>query len=352
MAWSSADLDRASDLLATALAPADSPILQTDSDGTAATFLFPHHRLRLIDPDAPAPAGTGPWAWLVPRATRRQRQHWRDHDENFIDLSGAVRLRLLRIHVDRTDLAPTGRPSATSPAPHTRNPFGDRASLVVRTLLEEPRRTWTTTALAKTANVSPATVSLVTETLRAANLLRVERQGRERDITMENPAAIFPQWARRYDWTRNTAVAFAAPVGAPERFLRKLPSVLGPASVHARRRPRLTGRPRWALTLQAGASLIAPHARWDTIHVYVDVDEAAQLITLGTGVGWRPSPTGSVVLLLPYYRTSVWDHTKVRDGLNVVSRTQLILDLWDYPVRGREQAEHLLRTSGWLATDE
>jgi hypothetical protein len=291
-----------------------------------------------LSPDAITPAT--PWAWLVTRATAAHRQRWRDRDENFIDLSGAVRLHVPSLLVDRTDLAPARRRAGTSPTPNTRNPFGDRASLVVRVLLEEPGRTWTTSALANEAGVSIATVSLVTEALSTANLIHVRRDGRERAIAIDNPIPVITQWARRYDWTRNTAVAFAAPVGAPERFLDRLPRVLGSRAAR-----------QWALTLHAGASLVAPHAKWDTIHVYVDADEPAQLLEIGTHAGWHPSATGSVVLLLPHYRTSVWHHTAVKRGLPVVSRTQLVIDLWDYPVRGREQAEHLMRTAGWFGTD-
>jgi hypothetical protein len=44
----------------------------------------------------------------------------------------------------------------------------------------------------------------------------------------------------------------------------------------------------------------------------------------------------------PWYAESVWFGLERRKGLPVVSELQLILDLWQYPVRGLEQAEHLL----------
>jgi hypothetical protein len=48
--------------------------------------------------------------------------------------------------------------------------------------------------------------------------------------------------------------------------------------------------------------------------------------------------------MLPYYSDSVWWALERRRGLPVVSALQLALDLWHYPLRGREQAEHLLET--------
>lgn len=51
---------------------------------------------------------------------------------------------------------------------------------------------------------------------------------------------------------------------------------------------------------------------------------------------------GRLVLLAPYYSTSVWEGVRPIGQLPVVSDLQLVLDLWHYPVRGREQAEHLI----------
>ena len=48
----------------------------------------------------------------------------------------------------------------------------------------------------------------------------------------------------------------------------------------------------------------------------------------------------NLVLMAPYYKHSVYDSREM-EGLRVVSDIQLYLDLYKYPVRGREQAEHL-----------
>ncbi|NIM52031.1 MAG: hypothetical protein GTO22_22770 [Gemmatimonadales bacterium] len=46
----------------------------------------------------------------------------------------------------------------------------------------------------------------------------------------------------------------------------------------------------------------------------------------------------------PWYRQSVWHDLQRARQTPIVSTLQLVLDLWHYPVRGREQSEHLLRT--------
>lgn len=103
---------------------------------------------------------------------------------------------------------------------------------------------------------------------------------------------------------------------------------------------------RWALTLQAGASLLAPHAIWDHAHFYVDTGSRSGLLEMGKRLGWEPSPTGKVTVMLPYYRKSLWSGVRQVKGKPVVSTLQLVLDLWHYPVRGREQGEHLLDVVG------
>jgi hypothetical protein len=49
----------------------------------------------------------------------------------------------------------------------------------------------------------------------------------------------------------------------------------------------------------------------------------------------------NVVLMLPYYRHSVFYGRQKAKDLWVVSDIQLYLDLHNYPIRGLEQAEHL-----------
>jgi hypothetical protein len=266
--------------------------------------------------------------WIAPRASADQRRQWRDRNENFVDLSGAVRLVLPGLVIDRTDLS-HARQAVSDRITSSRNPFADRASLVVRAMLEAPHKQWNATALAEAAGVSRPTVSLVTEALRRLGLLSApaERRGA---MMLDDPTAVISQWSRRYDWRQNASVAFAAPIGSPDQFLRRLPAALEATK-------------RWALTLQAGASLIAPHADWDIVHAYVDAQSVDQLIEIGSRAGWPLSPTGKLVLMQPRYRTSVWYHADMVRGLPVVGRTQLVLDLWHYPVRGLEQAEFIMR---------
>lgn len=280
--------------------------------------------------DSPSvPAGRADaTVYVVRRATRRLHDEFRRAGRNFVDVSGTVHLSLPNLLIDRTNLRALAVKGAVR---QSFDPFSDRGSLVARTLLASvpAERGWGVRELAAEAGVSPATTTRVVRELERHGV-QVQRSGRSASVRLTDPHALFSAWTRAYDWTRNPSVAFNAPMGDPTRFLARM--------------SRAWRGPRWALALQAGAARVAPLATWTRAHLYVDVPDGATLINVGEAQGWEPSEGGNVVLLRPWYRTSVWHGLREIAGLPVVSALQLALDLWHYPLRGREQAEHLLET--------
>jgi hypothetical protein len=274
--------------------------------------------------------------WVTRRADARTRELLRRQDRSFIDLaSRTVRLHLPGFLVDRNGVSPE-RPPRT--ARTERSPYGDLGSMVTRTLLAEPGRDWTLSQLTAGAGVSKALASRVVGHLREASLIQAGRLGRTLRICLSDPWPLFLRWTGQYRWTDNPTLAVAAPIGDAGRFLPKLRHLLGTQA-------------RWALTLHAGASLMGRHAVWDTIHVYVDRRTTAELRGLADRMGWEPSPHGRLVLMAPKYRRAVWRGLVRQPTASVptVDPIQLMLDLWHYPVRGREQAEHLARVLKWRA---
>jgi hypothetical protein len=208
------------------------------------------------------------------------------------------------------------------------DPFADRASRVVRTLLLHSPRAWGTRELASQAGVSAATASEVLRALERRQLVKIERTGRSVRAGVPNNWALFHAWTYVYDWQQNESITVAAPVGDPSRFLRRLPTLFA----HA---------PRWAITMQAGASLLAPHASWEHIHLYVDVSSRSELAEVARTAGWEHGAGGRITLMRPWYADAVWMETREVRGVAVVNPLQLMLDLWHYPVRGREAAEYI-----------
>jgi hypothetical protein len=268
--------------------------------------------------------------WVLPKATSDLRDRLRSEGESFVDLRGAVFLSFPNLLVDRVNVRLRPRTTAVS---RSFDPFADRSSLVARTILESPDhhdRVWGVRELAESAGVGPATVTRAIRALERYQVVHVRRVGRESEIRLTDAHALFTLWTGAYDWKKNQSITVQAPIGDPQRFLRRANNVFESW--------------RWAVTLQAGASLVAPHATWERIHMYVDVASAEELPGIAERQGWPIGDEGRLILMKPYYRDSVWHGAREIQSLPVVSNLQLALDLWHYPLRGREQAEHIIST--------
>lgn len=96
---------------------------------------------------------------------------------------------------------------------------------------------------------------------------------------------------------------------------------------------------RYALTRMSGASLIAPYVRYQFVDFYVERSEEVSY--------WKEylklvnvEVSGNMNIIIPQDARILSQTQKVK-GWSVVNNIQLYLDLYKYPARGREQAEHL-----------
>lgn len=98
---------------------------------------------------------------------------------------------------------------------------------------------------------------------------------------------------------------------------------------------------RYAVTLHAAASLIAPYVRHSSLHIYVKGREDRLVKRLDV----QPTELGGNVYLVQPYDEGVFYATQRIHGVHVVSNVQLYVDLYNYPARGREAAEYLRRSA-------
>ncbi len=272
----------------------------------------------------PSPFGLTPTLWILRRPKRRELQDLRANGQSFVALNGAVRIQAPGVLIDRTDL----RLPAKGTRPSRRSAFSDRASLIARWLFYQPANSqWTITGLAEATGVSPSVASYAARDLERRHLVEATVSGRERRIRLVEHRELIAQWAREYGWRDNASLTVHAPIGSPRRFLARLTAL---------------SLPHFAVTLQAGASLLLPHSPVEEIHLYVDLPSQARLADLVRKLDWPPDSSGRFQFLMPYYKTSVWEGVREQDGVPVVSDLQLMIDLWNHPIRGREQAELLL----------
>ncbi len=244
----------------------------------------------------------------------------KSHNLGYVDLSGNCYLAFENVLIEKEgkkNLRPSTRP--------LRSLFAPRATRVARVLLVEPARAWRLEELARAAEVSLGHAHNVVKRLQ--ELAWVERDENQR-IRLGKPADLLEGWCESYTYRANEMSAYAA----PERVTRAFMSAIARAAT-------AEGR-RYAFTLNAGVSLVAPSLRVPAVHCYLDGDPAPLAAALGLRA--TAEPDGAVHFLAPY-DPGVFYATLEKGGLTVVCLPQLYADLVHYERRGREQAEHLRR---------
>jgi len=248
-----------------------------------------------------------------------RREACKNAEINYIDLSGNVFLSFGNLYIERI-----GFPNRFPEERRGRSPFSDKASLILRLLLSHKSRLWGIRELAGSLDLDPGFVSRMARELEERNYAaRVNSK-----IRIRNAKSILEDWVREYSYKKNKEIKFFCLAKRPEEIIVKLHEAEIPASIP------------YALALQAGSSLVSPYAVFDSVHIYVRNQKSINYFRKQLGL--EEAQRGeNVVLMLPYYKHSVFYGRQKAKDLWVVSDIQLYLDLHNYPIRGLEQAEHL-----------
>ncbi len=251
----------------------------------------------------------------------QRQQQCREAGVNFIDLSGNVFLNQGHVYVERVGFA-----NRYPEIRKGRGPFSDKASLILRVLLSEKPRRWGVREMAGRVGLDPGFVSRMAKELESRGYAaRVDSK-----IERLNPEQILDDWVRDYSYRKNRVESFFCLADSPEVILDRM------------RRLNIPEELDHALGLHAGASLVAPHAVYNEVHVYVSGQEEADFFISGLKLR-KVSQGGNVALLFPFYKQSVLWAVQSIDELKVTADIQLYLDLYNHPLRGREQAEYLYK---------
>jgi hypothetical protein len=238
----------------------------------------------------------------------------------YIDLSGNCYVALENVHIEKEgkrNIRPSTRP--------LRSLFAPRATRVVRVLLAEPSRTWKLEELARAAEVSLGHSHNVVK--RLEELAWVEHDDRQR-LRLAKPADLLENWAESYTYRENEIASYFVPARVTRTFIAEVAR----AAIAAGR--------RYAFSLNAGLSLVAPHMRTPAVHCYLEGDPTP--VAAALGLRSTTEGEGGLHLLTPY-DPGVFHGALEKAGLKVVSLPQLYVDLLHYERRGAEQAEHLRR---------
>lgn len=211
--------------------------------------------------------------------------------------------------------------------PQERNPFADSASMLLRIILSDPKKAWGIRDLSRMANASP--------TLTVLTLRRLEQLGHiSRESGAEarvlDPVQLLRDWAAWYAMKAINSYRFSIEgISDPKTILNHI----------SKARKQLPGQ--WALTSMAGASFAAPFATFSEVHIHLPRAEALSR-SWRTALNLKADHLGPIHLIQPYYADSGSYDVRMIKRFPVVSDLQLYLDCYKYPVRGREQAEHIL----------
>lgn len=237
----------------------------------------------------------------------------------FMDLSGNVFVAHQSFYVERI-----GFPNKFPEKRQRRYPFSDKASLILRELLKDPKRQWGIRELAEKIRLDPGYVSRITKSL--SEFGYASRAGGK--LRVRSPKEILDAWVIAYDLKRNEQHRFFVLAPNVKSILQQVRKIDMPREVE------------YALSVHAGAGLVAPYAVYKEVHMYVSNSEGVEFFKKEMHLK-NADQGANLVLMMPYYKHSVFYDSREVENLRVVSDIQLYLDLYRYPVRGREQAEHL-----------
>jgi hypothetical protein len=238
----------------------------------------------------------------------------------YVDLSGNCFLALENVLIEKEgkrNVRPSTRP--------LRSLFAPRATRVVRVLLAEPQRSWRLEELGRAAAVSLGHSHNVVK--RLEELAWVERDEGQR-FRLTKPADLLEAWGESYTYRENEIHSYFV----AERVSRKLMAEVARVAEAAGR--------RYAFTLNAGMSLVAPHLKTPAIHCYLEGDPSPVAAVLG--LREAAGAEGALHLLTPY-DTGVFHGVIEKAGLKVTCLPQLYVDLLHFERKGADQAEHLRR---------
>jgi hypothetical protein len=147
-------------------------------------------------------------------------------------------------------------------------------------------------------------------------------------VTLKNQKSILEDWIHHYDYKKNRLFKYYCLAKSPQEILNEL------------KRMHISENIKYALGFHAGAFLISAHAAFSEVHIYISDEKSSEFFKNQLSLKSVAQGT-NVILVSPYYRHSVFYDKQKANNLVLVSDIQLYLDLYHYPLRGLEQAEHL-----------
>jgi len=251
---------------------------------------------------------------VAPFIGQRGMETCKKLDIGCIDLAGNARIKIGRIFIEST-----GKENRFKEKQLQKSLFSEKSARIIRRLLSFPSRKWKLLDIALVSGVSLAQAFKVLEKLESEGF--VEKKWGQNFV--KKPVELIEYWAQSYYLKDQKIVGYYCPVKSQDGILQVLKAVSSSS---------------YALTLGAASSIVAPSVRSTDVYIYVRGDQSMIMEALRL----KPVEFGGNVYLITPKTSEVFFDSRQMEGLMIVSDLQLYLDLYKYPMRGREQADAII----------
>lgn len=210
------------------------------------------------------------------------------------------------------------------------NIFGDKSSIILSRLVEEPEKKWTTLDFVP-LGVSKGHASEVLARAEALGYVERARKGPESYTRLIRKEKLLKDWTSSYAFEKNPQLYYYYPQAD---FLKAVSRYLENRKV------------RYALTLFSASRLIETYVKDSREFLYLDLERKAFLpfvkeMAIQIGL-LELRRGGNVCFAVPFYHSSVFERSHKIRGYPAVSNLQLYLDLMGFPPAGPEEAQNLV----------
>jgi hypothetical protein len=207
-----------------------------------------------------------------------------------------------------------------------KNIFADKASLVLRKMLQNPERKWVVRDFTGPGGVSLGMSQEVLKAMEKKGYIERVKKGPNSYTILTIKEKLISDWLEEYNFDQNVIDTYYS---ANKNILNKFKKVFK--------------ENQYALTLHTGANLITSFVRTEEIFIYINLkDWKKDILDIRQKLDLKELVRGgNIHLIHPFYKNSVFFNTQKIKSYTMVSNLQLYLDLYNFQPRGREQAEYL-----------
>lgn len=207
-----------------------------------------------------------------------------------------------------------------------KNIFADKATLVIRKILQYPEKKWVVRDFTGPQGVSIGMAQEVLEAMRKHGYVERVKKGPMSYTILTNKEKLIADWLKEYRFDLNIIDTYYNP---DKNILKKIKKVLK--------------KNQYVLALHTGANLITSFVKTEQVFIYMNLqDWEKDILNIRQGLELKElAMGGNIHLIRAFYKNSAFFNVQKIKGFPVVSSLQLYLDLYNFQPRGREHAEYL-----------